>query len=175
MNEENAKEKIKEWYALYSEEIYRFILMMIGDHAEAKDLMHDTFLRAYDTLGIFKGNTSDKNWLYRIARNQTIDFQRKRRPIQYVVESFTTYPSSERCPEQIATLGEDEEMLYRSIKKLKRQQQEVILLRKIKGFSIQETAEILNWNEAKVKNTLFRGLAALKQQMKKEGYSHDTI
>ncbi|WP_261177238.1 RNA polymerase sigma factor [Anaerobacillus sp. CMMVII] len=174
MEEELAKEKIQQWYGLYSDEIYRFILMMIGDHAEAKDLMHDTFLRAYNGLASFEGKASEKNWLYKIARNTTIDFQRKRRPIQYVVESFTTYPSAERCPEQLATLGEAEEILYRSLKKLKRPYQEVIILRKIKGLTIEETAEILNWNESKVKNTLFRGLAALKQQMEKEGYNHET-
>jgi RNA polymerase sigma-70 factor, ECF subfamily len=174
LEEELAKAKIQQWYDLYSEEIYRFILMMIGDHAEAKDLMHDTFLRAYGAMASFEGNTSEKNWLYKIARNTTIDFQRKRRPIQYVVESFTTYSAADRCPQELATLGEAEEILYRSLKKLKRSYQEVIILRKIKELTIEETAEILSWNESKVKNTLFRGLAALKHQMEKEGYNHET-
>ncbi len=174
MEEHRTKEEIQQLYHLYSDDIYRFILMMIGDHAEAKDLMHDTFLKAYSGLASFEGNASEKNWLYRIARNTTIDYQRKKRPLQFVVEAFTTFPSAERCPEQLATLGEAEEMLYRSLRKLKRSYQEVIILRKIKGLTIEETAEILNWTESKVKTTLFRGLAALKKQLEKEGYTHET-
>lgn len=175
LEEEFEKQKIQEWYQLYSDDIYRFILMMIGDHEQAKDLMHDTFLKAYNNFNTFQGKSSDKNWLYRIARNVTIDYMRKRKPIRFMVESFATIPSQELCPEKICQLGNNEEQLYRALKKLKRSYQEVIILRKIKELSIQETAEVLDWNETKVKNTLFRGLEALKRQMVKEGYEHETI
>ncbi|SDY26222.1 RNA polymerase sigma-70 factor, ECF subfamily [Evansella caseinilytica] len=170
-----ARQKIQDWYLLYSDDIYRYILMMIGDHEQAKDLTHDTFIKAYNSLNRFEENTSDKNWLYKIARNVTIDYIRKRKPIQFITESFAFIPSKEPCPEEIAQLGESEEQLYRSLKKLKRSYQEVIILRKIKELSIRETAEVLDWNEGKVKTTLFRGLHALKQQMIKEGYEHDVI
>ncbi|WP_246187720.1 RNA polymerase sigma factor [Ornithinibacillus caprae] len=65
--------------------------------------------------------------------------------------------------------------MYQSLRKLKRSYQEVIILRKIKELSIHETAEVLDWDESKVKNTLFRGLAALKQEMVKGGYEHEPI
>ncbi|WP_245741814.1 RNA polymerase sigma factor [Anaerobacillus arseniciselenatis] len=175
MDEDLKKQKIQEWYQLYSDDIYRFVLMMIGDHDQAKDLTHDTYLKAYNSFEYFQGVTSDKNWLYRIARNVTIDYMRKKKPIRFMIESFSTFPSEENCPEKIMELGENEEQLYRCLKKLKRSYQDVIILRKIKELSIQETAEVLEWNETKVKNTLFRGLAALKQQMVKEGYNHETI
>nr|WP_281419404.1 RNA polymerase sigma factor [Bacillus alkalicola] len=169
------KGKIQEWYQLYYKDIYRFILLMIGDHEQAKDLTQDTFIKAYETMETFQGVTSDKNWLYRIARNITIDFIRRKKPIRYFIESFAAFASNGDCPEKITTLGESEELLYRSMRKLKRTYQEVIILRKIKELSIQETAEILDWNETKVKNTLFRGLAALKKEMIKEGYEHETV
>ncbi|WP_283778968.1 sigma factor-like helix-turn-helix DNA-binding protein, partial [Peribacillus frigoritolerans] len=46
----------------------------------------------------------------------------------------------------------------------------VFVLRKIKGFSIEDTAKILSWSESKVKSTLFRAIPALKKQLIKEGY-----
>lgn len=149
--------------------------MLSGDHELAKDLTQDTFIKAYENINNFQGITSDRNWLYRIARNITIDFMRKKKPLQFMIEAFAAIPSKEPCPERITQLGEAEEQLYRSLKKLKRSYQEVIILRKIKELSIQETAEVLEWNESKVKNTLSRGLTALKQEMVKEGYEHEAI
>ncbi|WP_236838638.1 RNA polymerase sigma factor [Caldalkalibacillus salinus] len=168
------KDKLQDWYHAYHQEIYRYILLLLGDHEQAKDLTQDTFIKAYESMDAFQGVTSDKNWLYRIARNVAIDFMRKRKPIRYMLESFATWPSDERCPQQIAALGETERELYRALRKLKRSYQEVVILRKNKELSIQETAEVLQWSESKVKNTLFRGLSALKREMVKEGYEHET-
>lgn len=175
MGEEWAKGKIQEWYHLYSEDIYRYILVMIGDDEQAKDLTHDTFIKAYSTLDYFMGETSDKNWLYCIARNLTIDFMRKRKPIRFVVDSFSSIASKEPVPENIVLLGEREQQLYQALRKLKRSYREVIILRKMKELSIQETAEVLNWKEGKVKITLHRALAALKEQMEREGFQYETI
>jgi RNA polymerase sigma-70 factor (ECF subfamily) len=174
VQDETAKEKLKEWYHNYSDDIYRYILMMTGDQERAKDLTHDTFLKAYHSLASFQGKTSDKNWLYRIARNVTIDDMRKRKPLRYLFDSFVTLASQDPLPENVAQLGEREEELYRALQAIKRSYRDVIILRKIKELSISETAEVLNWNENKVKVTLFRGLEALKKQMIKEGYKHET-
>ncbi|RIW32068.1 RNA polymerase sigma factor [Bacillus salacetis] len=165
---------MQEWYQVYSDEIYRFILILLGDHEQAKDLTHDTFLKAYQYLDHFKGETSDKNWLYRIARNITIDYLRKRKPLRYLSDSFKAFPANHDTPEKITQLGEAERQLYLSLSRLKRSYREVIILRKIKELSIRETAEVLAWSEGKVKTTLLRGMKALKIQMQKEGYDHET-
>jgi RNA polymerase sigma-70 factor, ECF subfamily len=175
VEEEIKMQRIREWYQEYSDEIYRFIVIMIGDHEQAKDLTHDTFLKAYNYMNYFKGETSDKNWLYRIARNITIDFMRKRKPLRYFADIFNAFPSNNDTPEKIMQLGVVERQLYHALSKLKRSYREVIILRKIKELSIRETAEVLGWKESKVKTTLFRGLKALKTQLQKEGYDHETI
>ncbi|WP_417899889.1 sigma factor [Bacillus haimaensis] len=60
VQEEKAKEKLKEWYHQYSDDIFRYILMMIGDQERAKDLTHDTYLKAYHSLSSFKGRRATK-------------------------------------------------------------------------------------------------------------------
>gem|GEM_PF-6707438 len=79
LDEGYRKQKIREWYVEYSDAIFRYIVLMIGDREQAKDLTHDTFLKAFHRLEGFQGETSEKNWLYRIARNTTIDFLSERR------------------------------------------------------------------------------------------------
>ncbi|WP_417899890.1 RNA polymerase sigma factor [Bacillus haimaensis] len=99
---------------------------------------------------------------------------RKRKPLRYMFDSFAPLASQYTLPENIAQLGEREEELYRALQAIKRSYRDVIILRKIKELTIKETAEVLNWSENKVKVTLFRGLEALKKQMIKEGYKHET-
>lgn len=65
--------------------------------------------------------------------------------------------------------GEKVTLLYEAIRRLKLSYQEVLILRKIKEFSIKETAEILNWTENKVKITTSRALAPLKKNCRKGG------
>ncbi|RFB10194.1 RNA polymerase sigma factor [Bacillus sp. HNG] len=175
MGEDSSLEKLNEWYFKYSVEIYRYVLMMTAEEELAKDITHDTFIKAYRNMKNFRGEASEKNWLYRIAHNTTIDEIRKRKPLRFMVNTYTSIATNDYLPEKVAQLGESEEQLYRSLQKLKRPYREVIILRKIEELSIRETGEILNWTESKVKTTLFRALEALRKQMIKEGYVHETI
>ncbi|MED4015873.1 RNA polymerase sigma factor [Sutcliffiella cohnii] len=171
MDREWAIQKWNEWYGTYSDEIYRYAVMITGDHELAKDLTHDTFIKAFHSMESYRGETNERNWLYRIARNTAYDELRKRRPIRFVLDTFAAnLPASDYIPELVTEQGEYEAQLYRSLQKIKRTYREVIILRKVKELSIRETAEILNWSEGKVKTTLHRALEALKKQMQKEGY-----
>ena len=81
----------------------------------------------------------------------------------------------EPSPEQITVLNEAEKELYLAIGRLKRSYRDVIVLRKIKEFSIKETSDILGWSESKVKVNLSRGIQALKNELEKVGYIHDSF
>jgi RNA polymerase sigma-70 factor, ECF subfamily len=72
-------------------------------------------------------------------------------------------------PQKILLKGEEAKLLYESINKLKLEYQEVLILRKIKEFSIKEVSEILGWKESKVKTTTSRAMLALKKRIIKRG------
>lgn len=134
---------INDWYQLYFNDIYRYILLMVGDHEQAKDLTQETFIKAYENIPSFKGITSDKNWNYRIARTITIDFYRRKKPIQLLTNYLPLIPSEMHTPEQIIQLGEQEEQLYKCLKRLKKSYQEVIILRKINEFQYEKLQNYL--------------------------------
>ncbi len=68
-------------------------------------------------------------------------------------------------PHQWLIQQEEAKALYLAISKLKLAYRDVLILRKIECLSIQETCDVLGWNEGKVKNTLKRALLALKKQL----------
>lgn len=166
------KKIIDDWYQQYSDGIYRFILMRIGDHEQAKDLVHDTYVRAFKNLGSFQGDSSGKTWLYQIARNVTIDYLRRKKPFAYMLEQLRISNMEMRTPEKELELHEDITYLYEALSKLRPQHKEVIIFRKINELSTRETAEVLGWKESRVKTNLRRGLIELKAQLTKEGYVH---
>ncbi|MFA9557488.1 RNA polymerase sigma factor [Evansella sp. AB-rgal1] len=172
MDQDYIKHQINEWYTQFSNDIYQYIYLMIRDHEQAKDLMQDTFIRAFDKFSTFHDENA-KGWLFRIARNITIDYLRRNKPIAYFFDKAPIISGKEGIPEEIVSLHETTEELYVALGKIKTSFRDVIILRKIKRFSIQETADILGWKESKVKSTLFRGIKELKEQLEKEGYVHE--
>lgn len=167
---ECRKEEISSWYDEHSKSVLSFILLMVKDYQQAEDLTHDTFVKAYLYYDSFKHYSSEKTWLFSIAHNITVDFLRKRKPIMTFKEVLFLQKDNNLLPEEIIQIKEESYELYKALEKIKDTYRKVIILRKIKGFSIEDTANILGWSESKVKSTLFRAIPILKGQLKKEGY-----
>jgi RNA polymerase sigma-70 factor (ECF subfamily) len=145
---------------------------MIHDYQQAEDLTHDTFIKAYKYYGSFERRANPKTWLFSIAHNITIDFIRKQKPVKLIKDMILTKKDSNLLEDTIE-VKESSRELYKALSKLKESYREVIIIRKIKGFSIQETSEVLNWSESKVKTTLYRAIPALEKQLIKEGFLYE--
>lgn len=168
---DRTKDTILTWYDTYSVRIYKYIVKMINDTYQAEDLTQDTFIRAYKYLGDQKIDYP-KAFLYRIAHNITIDYIRKQAPIQLVKRIFPNTSVSQTSTESIIEARQDIQEIYQTLSSLKTSYRQVIILRKIEGFSIQETAEILEWSESKVKSTLFRAMRVLEDRLNQGGKMH---
>lgn len=167
------KIEITEWYQQHGDSVFRYILLMVRDHQQAEDLTQETFIKAFRSYDSFERKANPKTWLFRIAHNVTIDFIRKQKPLELLKEVLLLGKSANAAPEGIVEIKENSTELYDALGQLKAPYREVIVLRKIREFSIQETGEILNWSESKVKNTLSRALSALEKQLNKEGIIHE--
>lgn len=167
---EHTKKEIADWYDQHSKSVFSFILFMVNDYQQAEDLTQDTFVKAYVYHHSFKRQSSEKTWLFRIAHNLTVDFLRKKQPALFFKDTWILKKDNAPLPEEIIELKEDSHELYEALGKLKSTYRAVIVLRKVKGFSIRETAVILGWSKGKVKSTLHRAIPALKNQLLKEGY-----
>ncbi|GKW45898.1 RNA polymerase sigma factor [Planococcus sp. NCCP-2050] len=167
------KVEITEWYQQHGDPVFRYILLMVRDHQQAEDLTQETFIKAFRSYDSFERKANPKTWLFRIAHNVTIDFIRKQKPLELLKELVLLGKSANAAPEGIVEIKENSTELYDALGQLKAPYREVIVLRKIREFSIQETGEILSWSESKVKNTLSRALSALEKQLNKEGIIHE--
>ena len=65
---------ISQWVNEYGDQLYRYALPRVSDSEIAKDLVQDTFLAAWRNVDKYKGEASEKNWLFTILKNKIIDY-----------------------------------------------------------------------------------------------------
>lgn len=165
----------EEMYDEYSDKIYSYIFLLVHEKGTAEDLTQDTFIKAYKYMHQFNGESHIFTWLIKISRHIAIDYLRKKNHFLFMPIEHFQLNSLEESPQEIVLKGEKIEVLYEAIKRLKLNYQEVLILRKIKEFSIKDTATILNWSENKVKITTSRALISLRKELEKKGERYEEV
>lgn len=156
--------KVTKWYLNYREDVYKYINSIVKNYSLAEDLVQETFIKAYLKANTFKGKSSVKTWLYSIAYNLTMDFFKKKKSICTLQDIYIKNQDWNAILWDIRKWEANKELIV-SINNLKSSYRQVIILRKLQGYSVKETGEILNWSENKVKVTLSRAIKYLRNQL----------
>ncbi|WP_407269847.1 RNA polymerase sigma factor [Radiobacillus sp. PE A8.2] len=160
--------RMEEWFYKYSDDVYNFLIYYRG-HSDVEDLVQDVYIKAIKGLASYRKDANPKTWLFQIARNVAIDDARRRqvRNDKIKINSYKDSLPIIKTPEQIYQLNEQKSELIQAIQRLKQNYREVLLLRGMKEFSVEETATILKWSNNKVRVTYHRALEALKKEVSK--------
>jgi len=168
----------EEWVADRSGEIYGLLLRLTENSEEARDLTQETFLRAFQSIGRFRGDADLRTWIYRIAINQARNrwrwWRRRRRDSTVSLDAdqgqtnqplIATLVESSKNPEQQTLAHEREVVLRAALQKLGGAYRETVILRDIEGFTYEEIAETLGINVGTVKSRLARGRLELRRRL----------
>lgn len=157
-----------------SPRIYGLSLRMMGNEQDAEDVLQETYLKAFKALPQFEQRSSVTTWLFRIAANEALMLLRKRKKLGPMVD-FEPENSEEDEPLEIVDwccLPENELLssetrlvLEGAATKLSVALKSVFLLRDVQGFSVRETAEILDLSEDVVKTRLVRARLKLRDEI----------
>jgi RNA polymerase sigma-70 factor, ECF subfamily len=162
----------QELYEKYHHDLFQFLFYMVKDREQAEDLVQEVYIKVLKAYDGFEGKSSEKTWLFSIARHVAIDHFRKQKGWkQRLLETFdwsTQQVKDENpLPEEVALQNDEIKYMYRCLDYCTVDQKTVIVLRYIQSLSITETAESLKWTESKVKTTQHRALKVLKAHMEK--------
>lgn len=155
-------------YRMYLPNVYKFLYYRVGSKAQAEDMTAEVFLRALRKIETFTWTGADFGaWLMRIARNLVLDEAKSSRARLEVVSDEMpeerTETRSERAAEHSAIENFTNVEVYKAIKKLRPDQQEVITLRFLHGMGVGEVAKLMDKKEGTVRTLQFRGLKALEK------------
>ncbi len=143
--------------AEHGESIYRVALSVVRDPALAEDVAQDTLVKAWLALPTFRGESSLKSWVLRIARNTAISTIRTRRSV--VMDPFTMPEESsvsDRSVERKVETNEAMEDFVGALGELDDLSRSVVILRDVEGLTYDEISEILDVPLSTVKTRLMR-------------------
>ena len=145
--------------------VYAIAQRMTGNAEDAADMTQETFIKAYNSLSSFRGDSKFSVWLYRIATNVCLDFlrSRSRKPTVSLSvedddgeETQMDIADESQSPEQLLERGLTRDAVRRGLKSLSPEYRQILLLREIQGLSYEEIAEALALEVGTVKSRIFR-------------------
>lgn len=154
--------------------VYNVAYRMLHTPGAASDATQTTFVRAYEAISSFRGDSSFGTWLYRITMNVCLDELRrqKNRPLSLTDEDDEGEPAGERDmpdltdePAGTAEQRELQELVHQAIGRLPEDFRTVIVLYDIRGLSYQEISQLLDIPLGTVKSRLNRARLALRDEM----------
>ena len=152
----------------YQTRIYNFALTLTANPADAEDLAQETFIRAFRGLHRFRGDSSFKNWLYRIAANAA--HTRRGKQLRHAAIWDTRVESDEVSERHLASAAESVELrairrqvIDRALAALTPDQRAAVVLHDVEGLEYREIGDVLNIPIGTVMSRIFRARRRLRR------------
>lgn len=167
----------------YEKMVYNLAFQYTRHREDAADITQDVFIKLWRTLGSFRGDCSFSGWVFRIARNTTLDYLRRQSnhpTLSLTVEDEDTDERGreieladdrpEHDPALQAEQNERTAALQAAIASLRADHREILILRDMRGFSYTEIAEMLGLEMGTVKSRLSRARIHVKEFLEKGNF-----
>jgi RNA polymerase sigma-70 factor (ECF subfamily) len=159
----------------YQDRLHNAIFRLVGSTEDARDLLQDAFVKAYENLEGFRGGSSLYTWLFRIAVNTALSHRRKRKWTHVglgpasdddsAAESGWPDPAAPDPADPIMA-AETEAAVQQALSALDEEHRTVVVLRDIQHCDYREMAEILGVPSGTVKSRLHRARLMLRDKLK---------
>ena len=157
----------------YQQPVYSLVCRLMNDPGDTPDIVQEVFLKVFRNVGAFRGNSSLKTWIYRIAVNEAYNHRRwfcrhQRQEVALGSEEGTpnyaggmTDPG--RSPFEQAADHETRALVEQALEKLNPKFRAAVVLRDIEDLSYEDIATVLDVSLGTVKSRIMRGREALRR------------
>jgi len=144
-------------YARYADLLYRLASAHLASNADAEDVVSDVFVKFLQTKPVFRDAEHEKAWLIRVLLNQCNDLHRRK--------SIRAWTPLDAVADLAAEEKQDSDVMA-AVQRLPEKNRAAVLLHYFEGYSLEETASLLQTTEAAVKMRLMRSRSLLKSHLK---------
>ena len=158
--------------------VYNLALRMVGNPDDAFDMSQEAFIKAYNSISGFRGESRFSVWLYRLTSNVCLDFLRAEGRKSHGSLTFAgddeedkelEIPDERFSPEAMLEKSQLREAVHRGLSQLPPDYRSILLLREIDGLSYDEIALALSLEEGTVKSRIFRARKKLCSILSNDG------
>ena len=164
-SESDRQARFSELANAYGADLYRYAMWICGDDALAKDLVQETYVRAWKALDKLQDRGAAKSWLITILRREYARTFERKVPKFTDVDSVVVPEESELEPDDRTEL----DLLRRGILTLAPKYREPLLMQVVLGYSCEEISRELGVSKSAVMTQLFRAREQLKEKLQKDG------
>ncbi|GAC1448520.1 MAG: RNA polymerase sigma factor RpoE [Isosphaeraceae bacterium] len=158
----------------YQDRLFATVLRLTDCAEDAQDLLQETFLRAYEKLGGFQGESAFFTWIYRIAVNLALSHRRRRRPAARLRDdtgggggqSDQIVDARECDPSLALERLERERLIQDALNSLASDHRAVVVLKEFDGLRYEEIALILGIPTGTVRSRLHRARLELRERLR---------
>ena len=172
--QEGNQNSLTDLYRRHERRVYNFALSTTGNPWDAADVTQEAFIKAFRSLGGFKGESLFTTWLHRIVMNTAYDYLRRHQPEPMDAETLNEISGqtnalfgSEGIDPVMDSLSDP---MRKALMELNEGFRFAIVLCDLLGFPYEEAAEILNVQEGTIKSRVFRARESLAKALKQVGY-----
>lgn len=155
----------RELYTKYATSLYALCLRYIGDRDEARDLLHDSIIKIFDTIGKYKPTGTLKSWCSRVTVNLVLDYLRKEKRIEKLPLEKNEDKILEPLNEEVLQIPDD--VLMQMVERLPQTKRVVFNLFCIEGYSHKDIAKMLKIKEKTSSSILFKARETLAEEINK--------
>ncbi|BAF60315.1 DNA-directed RNA polymerase specialized sigma subunit, sigma24 homolog [Pelotomaculum thermopropionicum SI] len=158
----------------YENKVYTVAYRFLGNHADASDLAQEAFLRLYQALPRFRGESSFMTWLYRITANACRDELRRRQRNSTVsldgenglehIQNYSLFSGYIPSPEDTVEKKELNELVQMCLNSISGEHRLILVMREIQGMTYDEISAVMNCSLGTVKSRLSRARRAFREK-----------
>lgn len=156
--------------------VYGVIYRMVQNAEDAKELTQIAWVKAWQRLGSFEGNSKFSTWMYRLAVNTAMDFirSRKRRGETVYLDEITdsdeanreSFHSAQAAPEDEMHRDEIRTAFHNALEALTPEHRQTLMLREVDGLSYKEIADVMNCRMGTVMSRIFYARKQIQEKLK---------
>lgn len=145
--------------------LYRFCRHLVSNREDAEDICQESLARAVARVDTLESESAFRSWLFRIARNLSIDaFRNRRRTCPLPDEEVIPPPLHVQGPQDQVETGEEYQTVAEALTRLAQSHQKVLMMREVEGLSYADIAERLDVSQSAVETLLFRARRRLREE-----------
>lgn len=159
--------------ARYQDRLFNTVIRLLGNAEDARDVVQEAFLSAYQSLHSFKGDSLFFTWLYRIAVNTAISYKRKQKVLLRLHQGEEggglepADPSEAARPDHALEMAEEERRVHEALARLSVEHRTVLVMKDLEGQKYEEMAEVLGVPIGTIRSRLHRARLELRDLLLK--------
>jgi RNA polymerase sigma-70 factor, ECF subfamily len=154
----------------YQDRLFNTVFRLVDNPEDARDVVQEAFLSAYQSLNAFKGDSLFFTWLYRIAVNTAISLKRKQKSALRLIATMHDTgviiepqdPSASNQPGHALEMAEEERRVHAALARLSHEHRSVLVLKDMEGMKYEEMAEVLQVPVGTIRSRLHRARLELR-------------